>query len=600
MSSLLENALGFIGAIFGLGLSIFVHELGHFLAARNRGLKVLRFSIGMGPKLYTWHRGGVEYCISALPLGGYVALPQLADMGRLEGGKEGEEEENEKLPPISFLDKVIVSAMGAIFNFIFAFLLALIIWGTGEPSTKELMSTRVGYVYESLNIEGEIVPGPAWEAGIRAGDTILEIDGARVSSYIDIQEKILTGIGQDEKGNPETTILVERDGEKHTYNVHAAIDVINNTSKETMRRIGIEPGEEIIVHSVSKDSPAEEAGLKSGDIIRSVNGNELLSLQTFFDATSDKANLPARLVVERDGKELELAINPKTVALTKPLVTVKLERNGLDAAFVVRPDFSEGSGADKTNPASHSSLFIHNILNDEAKVLERLRPEDRIVAINGKAIESLQDVESAFNAGRGPVLELTIGRNGGTQTLPIVFSKIMTEQTPPVTQPMVGFRIARETIITHVNPFDQFGQQIDRTVRTLKALLSRKSNIGLGHLSGPIGIVRQLSFVSGIDYRLGISFLILLNVNLGILNLLPIPILDGGHILFALIGKIRRKALPIRLVASIQGAFMILLLSLMVYVIFKDGVRWFGDNQAANQSELREKLYIEPVFISEE
>ena len=600
MSSLLENAPGFIGAIFGLGLSIFVHELGHFLAARRRGLKVLRFSIGMGPKLYSWHKDGVEYCISALPLGGYVALPQLADMGRLEGGKEGEYEENGNLPPISFLDKVIVSVMGAVFNFIFAFLLALIIWGTGQPSTKEMLTTRIGYVYESLNIKGNAVPGPAWEAGIRAGDTILEIDGTPVTSFVDIQEKILTGVGKDKEGDPEAKVLIERDGEKHTYYVHAAIGYFNNTSKETIRKIGIDPAEEIIIHSITKNSPAEEAGLKPGDIIRSVNGKTLLSLQTFFDATSDKDNLPARLVVERNGKEMELAINPKTVALTKPLVTVKFERNGLDAAFVVRPDFSDSSNEDKTDPSSHSSLFIHNVLKDEAKILERLRLEDRIVAVNGGVIQSLQDVEDAFKAVRGPVLELTIGRNGGTQTLPIVFSKITAEETPPITQPMVGFRIARETIITHVNPIDQFKQQIDSTVRVLQALLSPNSNIGLGHLSGPIGIVRQLSFVSGIDYRLGISFLILLNVNLGILNLLPIPILDGGHILFALIGKIRRKALPIRLVASIQGVFMILLLSLMMYVIFKDGVRWFGDNQAATQSELQEKLYIDPVFISKE
>ena len=75
-------------ALFALGFTIFIHELGHFLAARQRGLVILRFSIGFGPKIFGWTRNGVEYRLSAIPFGGYVALPQLADMGRLEGQKE--------------------------------------------------------------------------------------------------------------------------------------------------------------------------------------------------------------------------------------------------------------------------------------------------------------------------------------------------------------------------------------------------------------------------------------------------------------------------------------------------------------------------------
>ena len=602
MSSLLENTPGVIAAIFGLGLSIFVHELGHFLAARKRGLKVLRFSIGMGPKLFSWNKDGVEYRISALPLGGYVALPQLADMGRLEGGNEDENFENEEiLPPISFLDKFIVSVMGAVFNFIFAFLLALIIWGTGEPSTEEMQTTEIGYVYETLytNKDGTI-PGPAYEAGIRAGDNILEIDDSPVDSYIDIQQKILTGFGRDENGNPQTKVLVERNGEKLTYNVHCALDYINNASKEPIRRIGFEPADEIVIGEVSQNSPAEAAGLQPGDIIHSVNGIDIRHLQTFVDLISDKENLPARLHIQRNGEFLDKTLNPVTVATTKPLLIAKLVRNGRDASFIVRPDFTETSNVDKTDSKSPSALIVHQILKDEAKTLDHLRSGDRIVAVNGGIIESLQDVADAFQVVSGPVMQLTVARSGGTQSVPIVFTKITTEIKPPYTQPMIGFSAIRKTITTHINPLKQFGKQIDLTVRILQALFHRGSEIGIGHLSGPIGIVRELSDMSRIDFRLAIKFLILLNVNLGILNLLPIPILDGGHILFAVIGKIRRKTLPLKLVASIQGVFMILLLSLMMYVIFKDGVRWFGDSQQASRSELYEKIRIDPVFVNEE
>ena len=137
-------------AIFALGFTIFIHELGHFLAARQRGLIITRFSIGFGPKLFGWTSNGVEYRLSAIPFGGYVALPQLSDMGRLEGNETQEnsgtedsdnrksawddfdEDENEAVPEpppkISYADKMIVSVMGAVFNILLAFALSAVLW----------------------------------------------------------------------------------------------------------------------------------------------------------------------------------------------------------------------------------------------------------------------------------------------------------------------------------------------------------------------------------------------------------------------------------------------------------------------------------------
>ena len=93
--SLLYDVYFIFVALFALGFTIFIHELGHFLAARKRGLVIKRFSIGFGPKIFGWTRNGVEYRLSAIPFGGYVALPQLVDMGRLEGA-EGEKPETDK------------------------------------------------------------------------------------------------------------------------------------------------------------------------------------------------------------------------------------------------------------------------------------------------------------------------------------------------------------------------------------------------------------------------------------------------------------------------------------------------------------------------
>src|SRR5258708_21856116 len=114
---LLRSLAGNIGSIFVIvlffGGSIFVHELGHFLAARRRGLKISRFSIGFGPAIWKWQgKDGVDYRLSWLPFGGYVALPQLADLSVLEG----ESEDAAQLPPISYGTKMIVFAAGALFE----------------------------------------------------------------------------------------------------------------------------------------------------------------------------------------------------------------------------------------------------------------------------------------------------------------------------------------------------------------------------------------------------------------------------------------------------------------------------------------------------
>ncbi|HAQ58567.1 MAG TPA: RIP metalloprotease RseP, partial [Opitutae bacterium] len=169
-------------ALLALSFCIFIHELGHFIAAKKRGLIADRFSIGFGPRLFGWKWRGTDFRISLLPLGGYVSLPQLADMGRLEGG---EEDESEDLPPISYADKMIVAVMGAVFNIILAFCLSLILWGVGRDIIK---TTVVDVAPEQIvNSAGEIVPGPAFEAGLLAGDTILEIDDERIGDWMQLQ-----------------------------------------------------------------------------------------------------------------------------------------------------------------------------------------------------------------------------------------------------------------------------------------------------------------------------------------------------------------------------------------------------------------------------
>lgn len=168
-ADIFSNTWAFVLVLLFFGGSIFVHEFGHFLAARLRGLKVTRFSIGFGPRIFSWRgKDGCQYILSLLPFGGYVALPQLADMGAIEGG-DGEEE-TKNLPKASCADKVIVSAAGAFFNVLFAAVLAAVIWGVGITKSAALETTVVGYVPENItDVHGTKFKSPAKSAGLAAG-----------------------------------------------------------------------------------------------------------------------------------------------------------------------------------------------------------------------------------------------------------------------------------------------------------------------------------------------------------------------------------------------------------------------------------------------
>src|SRR4051812_18426109 len=146
---------------------IFVHELGHFLAARWRGMKVERFAIWFGKPIWKKKINGVEYCLNCIPAGGFVSLPQMAAMEAIQGKTEGAEQ----LPPASPMDKIIVAFAGPLFSFLLACCFALIVTVVGRPVNKADETTRIGWVDEN---------GPAWKAGLRPGDEIKEVDGHKV------------------------------------------------------------------------------------------------------------------------------------------------------------------------------------------------------------------------------------------------------------------------------------------------------------------------------------------------------------------------------------------------------------------------------------
>jgi len=456
LQSLAANVWAVFLVILLFGGSIFVHELGHFLAARRRGAHVERFSIGFGPAIWS-RRGkdGVEYRISCFPLGGYVLLPQLADLGAIEGESSTDVA---KLPPVSYATKMIVFVAGAAFNLLFALALACIVWVIGQPVASELASTTVAEIVPMLkDAEGKDVPSPAIKAGLKPGDVIVGVDGDPVATFNDIVEHLALSSGWTSQGERETIFRIRRAGQIIDLPIRPIL-----AGSEKFRMVGFAPVAMHVVGSVAPGSVAERVGFKVGDEIVAVDGKPVLT----------RAQL---------GEALR-AISSHAISVT------------------VR----QGS---------------------ETRELQLSVPKDTKVNALGLAL-----------------------RNG--------------------------------VIYAHPSPFEQVGDSIAKTFRTLGALLNPRSDIGLSHLSGPIGIISNFVDVSRAGLPFALWFTILVNVNLAILNLLPVPVLDGGQMLFATIGRLRGRPLPVNFIMTTQSVFVVLLFSMMLYLSVFDVRRIVRDARA--------------------
>jgi regulator of sigma E protease len=447
-----------LGAFF-FGATIFVHELGHFLAARRRGVHVEKFSIGFGPRIFSWRgRDGVEYRLSWIPLGGYVLLPQLADLGPIEGESRADVS---KLPPLSYSTKMLVFVAGAVFNMIFAFLLACVVWKVGQPTFSELVTTQIGSVPATIKLpDGTEVASPAAEGGLKAGDIVVSIDGRKVANFEDIGAGVFLGKDRTADGRRKTVFVVERDGKQLEVVLYPRL-----VSEESIRSVGIEPAEDLTVDNPLPGSPAATAGVLPGDRIVALDGQPVFQRASVSEYIAKNANRPIQFLFRRSGKDVTIPVQPR-------------------------------------------------------------------VEVDEKTKKSVTRVGIAY---RSPI------------------------------------------IIVHPNPVTQITDNITGMYRTIGAIISPTSDIGASKLTGPIGIVREFHRQAQWDFRRVLWFTILLNVNLAVFNLLPIPVLDGGQMLFATIARLRGRALPVNFIMTTQSVFMVLLLSMAIYVSFFDLRRWARD-----------------------
>lgn len=427
-------------ALFLFGVTVFVHEFGHFIVARRCGLIVKTFSIGFGRAIFKWEKDGILYKIGWIPFGGYVSLPQLDPEGmeRIQGDGT-----KDKFPEVSPWKKIAVAVSGPLGNIVLAVLLAIAIWLIPGNDAGTQIRPIIGSIETN---------SAAYAAGLRQGDEILTVNGAAVKNWYDFTVETLL------KNSDTADLGVRNAGAERPL----SIPVVKG--EEGVRTIeGIEPAIPCLFGSVTKGSPADRAGVKSGDKALTFNGMSVLGWEHFTGLVQKvEAGVPSALIVERKGETIALSIIPEySEEYQRIMVGVQLGGSGL---------------------------------------------------------------------------------------------------------PWMLYR----------NPADQLKYDALAIVRVLKALVTpSEAKQAAGGLGGPIMIFTMLtmSIKMGLVNTLGL--IRFLNINLAVLNLLPVPVLDGGHIVFALWHGITRRKVNLKVQMALTNMFAVLLIGAMLVLSFNDIDRKF-------------------------
>ncbi len=515
-----------------LGVLVFIHELGHFLAARYCNVKVEVFSLGFGPKIFKYRKGETLYAISLFPLGGYVKM----------FGDNPAEEVPLSQQPRGFLyknvpQKLLIAFGGPLMNLIFTLFAFFLLGFIGVPSLKPKM--------------GDIKKNTlAYVSGLRSGDTILSINEKPISYWEDVDRFI--------KKNPNRKISLEVSNKnnkikKHTVNVGLKNNENIFTTKKTIGFIeGLTPLSRASQVGIVFNSPSYKSGLRTFDKITNINGEEVRYWRDLKRIVrKEQSNL--FVTIKRQDKDLQM--NLKGLGSLKNL--------GIENAFLYISKIGKGTPADKAG----------------------LKKGDRLFSIDGKEIKNWREVLETIQSFSGKKFLVEFFREGKKQQVSIA-PKTMYVEGHLKEKFMLGIAsggvealppeiLKQETLLGSVV---YSGVQTWHWLSVISIGLYRliQGRVSARTLGGPvtIGRVAHSSFQNGF-----ISFIFimaLISLNLFFLNLLPIPMLDGGHILFFTIEGILGRPLDIKklMVAQQMGVFV--LIFFFAFTFFNDIYNWLN------------------------
>jgi regulator of sigma E protease len=443
-----------LSSIVVIGVLILIHELGHFLVARWAGVGVERFSVGLGPVLFRWRGRETEYCLAAVPFGGYVKM--MGDENPLEGSAGALAYDPARafaFKPLWVRSLIVFAGPGM--NFVLAAAIFAAVFATaGRP----VWPAVVGRVAEG---------GPGAAAGLRSGDVITAVDGRPVGHWEELERAVAAA------GGRPLTLHLRREGVEQTVRLTPRLATVRDPIFRDERRVwelGIGPRLTPSISTVSPDSPAERAGLRAGDSVLAVAGEPVFTPEELMQAIQRRPGQTFDLTVERDGRRL-------TVQVT---------------AAAVRDRNAAGE-------------------------------------------------------------EVEVGRIG----VGIVTRAVSHEAYP--------FPVALWQGV--VRTWEMTALVVKGTWKLVVGTIDR-SNIG-----GPIQIINEAGRQAREGWVSLAVFTAVISVNLAVLNLLPVPILDGGHLLFFVIEAVLGRPLSVRKREWAQQVGFVLLMLLMVYALYNDLVR---------------------------
>lgn len=428
---------------FVLGVLVFVHEMGHYLMARRIGIRVLTFSLGFGPKLLTVRRGDTDYCISAIPLGGYVKMAG-ENPDDVRSGADDEFLSKTKW------ERFQVLIMGPTMNIILAFVvMAVVLYQGADVPAYEEQPPIVGYVMEA---------SPAEQSGIRVGDLILSIGGRPVQTW---EELFVTVMPRAER---ELEVVLRRGLQEVTIQVTPEAQ-----TQFQVGDLGVVPIMQPQILNVLTGDPADLAGIRPRDVITAVNGEPITRDNPFVETINANADVALMLTVVRGGQTLKIEVTP---ALRGNVGLIGVELSPFEVRTV------------EPGPLQAIQMSF-----------------EKNYAWSGLIFQTL----------------------GG----------LLTSETSPK------------------------------------------------QLVGPLGIAQLSGGAAQIGMVALFTLMAMISLNLGILNLLPIPVLDGGHIFIMALEGLSRRDFSVRIKEKIQLAGFVVLLMLMVTVIYNDLTRinwgeWLG------------------------
>ncbi len=539
-------------AIIPLGFLIFIHEFGHFYAAKRCGITVNTFSLGFGPKLIGVQRGETEYKISLLPFGGYVQM-------------EGENPSEQTGAPGEFAtapikSRALVVAAGPVVNLLFGVLVYWLVFATGlNTDAARLIGGLTGLPLgekEAVQIGWVANDGAGADGGIMPGDILVSVNGDSIRHWSTFQTRIFTS------ANKTLELVVERDGVRQTLSVKP--DPIPSVRGD-IGEIRVSSGDATIVSHVKEGSLAAQAGIQVGDLIESINGERLYSVPYFgYSVWHPSANW-----IDEKYKALYKSISENQEALTLGI------RRG-DEVFTrqLPVDWHVIAGVQKGSLAENAGIQNGDVL----------------VTLNGETVNETMLYSQLMAMANQPI-EIGLIREGNLKQIAFSSETHSSETDPEEVMfglmwrtSLSGMQLAPKIIpLPEYNLFTGFGKGIEATWltftavgRTLRQLIG--GEVSPKHLAGPIGIA---SATNTMFSRLGLSsvifFIGFISINLCIVNLLPIPIADGGQLLFFAVEKICGKPMPRRAQEVVQQVSIVLLIALFLYITWFDGMSLIHD-----------------------